>query len=608
MGSDSMTRTRRGLLTNEPLILLALVLLALYFAREVLIPLAMALTLNFLLTPAVMFFERLRLKRVSSVVLVVFVASAVVGGVGFIVARQLIGVVNELPNYRQHISTKLSELNMSVNNPLGQTVKSIEVIGETLSEESAAVTKATPVRVVPPPESTSRYLGELVRPVMGPLATLGMVLIFTIYMLLKREDLRNRLLLLAGVGRLNLMTQALNEAAERISRYLVMTFLVNGSFGVVFAIGLYLLRVPNATLWGALLAMLRMVPYAGTMIAGVATVGYTLVYFDSWWQPLWVFLLFAGLEIAISNFVEPHLYGRNTGISALALVTMAIVWTLLWGWAGLVVSTPLTVCLIVFGRYVPQMSFLHILLGEEAELAPEARFYERLLATDQAEAHNIADRFLESRGIVDLYDQVVMPALIMTEQDRHKGALDEVRCSYLFQSATELIAELTDYKSKALNDTGCDPRIDLVRTNPIVCVPANDQADEIAATMLAQLLEQCSHKTVLLPSTALSPEILSRLAEERGTILCISAVPPFAFAHARTLAIRLRQSVPSNRILIGLWNTNGDKDVLRERFGQARPDFVVSTLREALDQIKECERPQTVAAPWSAAPVEAGTD
>jgi hypothetical protein len=351
-----------------------------------------------------------------------------------------------------------------------------------------------------------------------------------------------------------------------------------------------------------------MVPYAGTMIAGVTTLGYTLAVFPTWWHPLWVFLLFAALEIAISNFVEPHLYGSHTGISALALVTMAIVWTLLWGWAGLVVSTPLTVCLIVFGRYVPQMSFLHILLGEEAELAPEAHFYERLLATDQTEAHNIADRFLESRGIVDLYDEVVMPTLIMTEQDRHKGVLDDVRSSYLFQSATELIAELTDYKSPLALEPACDPRGASARANPIVCVPANDLADEIAATMLAQLLEQCGHKTLLLPGSALSPEILTRLAEEAGTILCISAVPPFAFAHARTLALRLRQSVPGNRILIGLWNTTGDKDVLRERFGQARPDYVVATLREALAQIKECEQAQAAAVRWTPTAVEAATD
>jgi predicted PurR-regulated permease PerM len=628
MNSASITRSRRGLLTNEPLILLALVLLAFYFAREVLIPLAMALTLNFLLTPAVIFFERLRLKRVSSVVLVVFMASAVVGGVGFIVARQLIEVVNDLPNYRDNIREKLSALHVPTTGRLGQTVMSIQEIENTLNKQESLAAQAgtsqapagqraheralrraednaypMPVTVVTPPESTGRYVSELLKPVLRPLATLGLVLIFTIYMLLKREDLRNRLLLLAGVGRLNLMTQALNDAAERISRYLVMNVLVNASSGVIFALGLYLLHVPNATLWGALLAMLRMVPYAGTMIAGVATIGYTLAVFPGWWHPLLVFLLFAVLETLVSNFIEPHLYGSHTGISALALVAMAIVWTLLWGWAGLVVSTPLTVCLIVFGRYVPQMSFLHILLGEEAELAPQARFYERLLATDQTEAHNIADRFLESRGIVDLYDEVVMPALIMTEQDRHKGALDDVRCSYLFQSATELIAELTDYKSRLTNDTGCDPQSVRARTSPIVCVPANDQADEIAATMLAQLLEQCGHKTLLLPSVALSPEILTRLAEEAGTILCISAVPPFAFAHARTLALRLRQSVPGNRILVGLWNTNGDKDVLRERFGQARPDMVVTTFREALRQIKEWEE-QTTAVRWTPTPVE----
>jgi predicted PurR-regulated permease PerM len=632
MTSAAITRPRRGLLTSEPVIVLVLVLLGLYFAREVLIPLAMAVTLNFLLAPAVIFFERLRVKRVSAVVLVVFMASAVVAGIGFVVARQLIDVVNDLPNYRDNISGKLSALHVPTTGRIGQTVTSIQEIEKTISKEenveqaetgqaqtglraherarqrAEEFIKPTPVTVVTPPEPTGRYLSELLRPVMKPLATLGMVLIFTIYMLLKREDLRNRLLLLAGVSRLNLMTQALNDAAERISRYLVMNALVNAGYGVIFAIGLYLLHVPNATLWGALLALLRMVPYAGTMIAGVTTLGYTLAVFPTWWHPLFVFLLFAALEIAISNFVEPHLYGSHTGISALALVTMAIVWTLLWGWAGLVVSTPLTVCLIVFGRYVPQMSFLHILLGEEAELAPEAHFYERLLATDQTEAHNIADRFLESRGIVDLYDEVVMPALIMTEQDRHKGVLDDVRSSYLFQSATELIAELTDYKSPLALEPACDPQGVSARANPIVCVPANDLADEIAATMLAQLLEQCGHKTLLLPGSALSPEILARLAEEAGTILCISAVPPFAFSHARTLALRLRQSVPGNRILIGLWNTTGDKDVLRERFGQARPDFVVATLREALAQIKECEQAQAAAVRWAPTTVEAGTD
>jgi predicted PurR-regulated permease PerM len=621
-----MTRPRRGTLASEPLILLAMLLAGLYFAREILIPLAMALTLNFLLTPLVMQFEKLRLSRVSAVILVLLMASSVAGGVGWIVTRQLISVVNDLPNYSDNIRDKMNSLHAPAGGEIGHTMSSLRAIGAAFTDEKPATSTAVdsptlvhgrrsreaakirqqddsgkpmPVVVIPPEEPQSQYLSELLRPVAKPLGMLGMVIIFTIYMLLKREDLRNRLLLLAGIGRLNLMTQALNDAAERISRYLVMNVLVNAGYGVIFAIGLYLLHVPNATLWGALLAILRMVPYVGTMIVGTLTLVFTLAIFNSWWHPLWVFLLFAVMEIIISNFVEPYLYGTHTGISALALVTMALVWTLLWGWPGLVVSTPLTVCLIVFGRYLPQMSFLHILLGDEAELAPEAKFYERLLATDQSEAHNIADKFLDSHNLVDLYDSVVMPALTMTEQDRHKGVLDDVRSSYLFQSATELIAELTDYRSPLNLEPPCPPDSVPVRNIPVVCVPANDQADEIAATMFAQLLEQCGHKTLLLPSGALSAEILERLGEETETILCVSAVPPFAFAHARKLALRLRESLPGNRILVGMWGSGADKDAMRERFGHAKPDVIVGSLREALELVKEMEQTGRISSQFS---------
>jgi predicted PurR-regulated permease PerM len=618
MNTASVTRARRGLLTNEPIILLALVLTGLYVAREVLIPVAMALTLNFLLTPLVMAFERMRLRRVPAVFLVLIMASGVVGGVGWIVTRQVVSMINDLPNYTDNIRAKMASLHAPQNGELSQTLGSLRRLNDAFSDDNqtpattqtqtlvhgsrrareaaklqAENSQPTPVVVMPQTESTRQYLRDLLLPIAKPLGTLGMVLIFTVYMLIKREDLRNRLLLLAGVGRLNLMTQALNDAAERISRYLVVNVLVNASYGVIFAIGLYLLHVPNATLWGALLAILRMVPYVGTMIVGTATLVFTLAIFDSWWHPLWVFLLFAVLEFVISNFVEPHLYGTHTGISALALVIMALVWTLLWGWPGLVVSTPLTVCLIVFGRYLPQMSFLHILLGDEAELAPEAKFYERLLATDHTEAHQIAERFLEDHTLISLYDNVVMPSLIMTEQDRHKGVLDDARSSYLFQCATELIAELTDYRPvKSVSssfEAPCAPDAMPVRTTPVVCVPANDQADEIAGTMFAQLLEQCGHKTLMLPSGALSPEILSRLAEETDTILCVSAVPPFAFSHARKLALRLRESLPGNRIIVGLWNSTGDKEIMRERFGKARPDVIAGNLQDALEMVHEME-------------------
>lgn len=609
-----MPRSNRSLLVEEPLILLALALLAAYFARDILIPLAIALTLNFLLAPAIIQVERLKLGRIFAVMLVVIMAFSAVGAVGWIVARQVIAVVNDLPNYRENIQDKLDALHAPTSGPLSTTLNSLREIGGEISGETAppptedlrtrrereqarlqAEKQPIPVTVIPPAPSNRQYLRQYAVPVLKPLGALAMVLIFTVYMLLKREDLRNRLLLLAGIGQLNLMSQALNDAAARISRYLIMNVLVNAGYGVIFGIGLYLLHVPNATLWGALMGILRMVPYAGTLIAGLSTLAFTLAVFNTWWHPLWVLLLFAGLEFVIANFIEPHIYGNRTGISPFALVIMAIVWTLLWGWPGLIVSTPLTVCLIVMGRHIPQMRFLHILLGDDAELSPEAHFYERMLAMDQPEARQIAGKFLDGRGLVELYDNVVLPALILSEQDRHKGVLDEVHGTWLYQSSIELIAELADYRFPQVPPPG-DCAVATARIKPVVCVPAGDQADEIAGTMFAQLLEQCGHKTIVLGSSALSPEIMARLAEDPGTIVCVSAVPPFAFAQARKLAQTLRENLPENPMIVGLWGGSDDAESMRSRFGNARLDGVATTLSEALGQVREIEQQAAIPA------------
>lgn len=606
---SAIHRNKRGWLANEPILVLGLVLLALYFARDLFIPFAMALTLNFLLAPAVILLEKMRLRRIPAVILVVVIASLFLGGMGWVVARQLLDVASDLPSYHTNIDDKLASIHAPTTGPIGNAIKGLRSLSqdlhgtpapqprpqveleksrsrrsrELLREQQEENANPRQVVVVQPPVSDRAYAQQLLKPFIKPLGMMGMVAIFTIYMLLKREDLRNRVLLLAGMGRLNVMTQALNEAAQRISSYLLMNVLVNASYGAVFGICLFLLHVPNATLWGVLLGILRMVPYAGMIIGGGLPVCFAFAVFPGWWSPVMVLALFVVLEVAVSNFIEPWLYGSHTGISALALVTTAMVWTLLWGLPGLILSTPLTVCLIVMGRYVPQMSFLHILLGDEAELAPEAHFYERLLAMDQTEAHHIADRFLEGHTLVDLYDGVLLPALSLTEQDRHKGFLDETRSAFLFQSTTEMIAELNSYKSSLVDSADEQP---IAKCCPIVCVSANDQADEIAANMLAQLLEQQGHKTLLLPVNALSSEVLTRLSEEPDTILCISALPPFAFVHARNLCQRIRQHLPQNRIVIGLWGSTGDTDALRDRFGAARPDAVATTLAQALRMVR----------------------
>ncbi|HYK37689.1 AI-2E family transporter [Alloacidobacterium sp.] len=609
-------RNKRGWLNNEPMLVLGLVLLTLYFARDLLIPFAMALTLNFLLAPAVIQLERLRLRRLSAVVIVALLASAFLTVIGWVVVRQLLDVASDIPSYRQNIDHKLSQIHSPMNGPVRNAIEGIKVLNQDLSgthapqpspppepdrtrssarnrettrqtgEANSANAAPAQVVVVQPPTSDFAYAQQLLKPVIKPLGMLGIVVIFTIYMLIKREDLRNRVLLLAGMSRLNVMTQALDDAARRISSYLLMNVLVNASYGLVFGVGLFLLHVPNATLWGVLLGILRMVPYAGMVIGGGLPICFALAVFPGWWTPLFALLLFVVLEIAVSNFIEPALYGSHTGISPLALVTTAMVWTLLWGLPGLILSTPLTVCLIVMGRYVPQMSFLHILLGDEAELAPEAHFYERLLAMDQTEAHHIADKFLDGHRLVDLYDGVVLPALSLAEQDRHKGFLDDTRGTFLFQSAAEMIAELTDYHSP-LSDPDSEAPVE--RACPVVCIPASDQADEISAVMLAQLLEQRGHKSILLPAAALTSEIFERLREEPNTTICISALPPFAFVHARNLCLRVRGSLPENRILIGIWGATTESEILRERFGAGSPDDVATTLAQAIQLVRRCD-------------------
>ena len=640
------TRQRGGFLASEPLLLVGLVILTLYFARDLLAPMAFALVLNFLLSPAAELLERWRLRRSVSVVLVILIFFSGLGVTAWVVARQLVHVAELLPDYRENIQTKLDSLHTPIGGAAGNAISTLEEMTEQLSSHANATIappaepgttiplvrhrrlrlpapeaalpnpgatpqQPTPVQVIEPPLSVGRYLQEIFSPILRPLAACGIVMVFTVYMLMNHEDLRNRLLLLAGMGRLSLMTGALRDAAERISTYLIWQFVTNVLFGLLFGLGLSLIGVPDATLWGALAAILRYIPYVGTAVAGLLPIIFAIAIFPHWRQVFEIVGLYGSLEFATSNFFEPWLYGSRTGISALALLASAIFWTLLWGWSGLVLATPLTVCLIVLGRHVPQLRFLHVLLGEDAELAPEAKFYERMLAMDQNEAHSIADRFLDKRPLIDFYDTVLLPALCLVEQDRHRGSFDENRGNYLLLSATELVAELSEFKTEVTlaaaaengtaPDTNPEPPEFHLRPAPVICIPAGDQADEVTAMVLAQLLEQSCHNTLLLPTASVTPEILERLGQDPGTILCISALPPFVFTQTRTLCQRIREQLPENRILIGLWQSAQSPELMRERFGSARPDRVVATLGDAMAQIEQwqqgCTEPASAVLP-----------
>jgi len=600
----------------SPLIWLAGIILILYFARAVLIPLALALTLNFLLMPMVLWLQRFHIRRVFAVALVMLVSIAVLGGMGWIVAGQMLQVASDLPQYRLNIRNKVEALHLAPESALGRAAESVREIDADLEPSTAggsqerlqssgaskAAGPAIPVQVVSPPATGLQSLWQWLAPLLKPLGTAGMVVIFTVFILIAQEDLRDRFLRLAGVGQLHAMTLALNDASGRISRYLAMQFLVNTCYGICFGLGLFFIGIPNALLWGVIAGLFRLVPYVGAPAATFFPTVLALAIFHGWGPPALVVLLFVLLELISSNVVEPLLYGARTGISSLALLVMTVFWTLLWGWAGVVLAIPLTVCAIVLGRYVPQMSFLHVLLGDETALSVEAQFYQRLLALDQEDARSVAQNFLRSHSLIALYDQVLVPALTLAEQDRHRGALDETRESFVYLSTSEIVSELASdapveapAKGRKVtsrwvsNSAPAVPVVGRVDAGAsamrIFCLAANDQADEITSSMLAQLLERGGHGVLSLPVGSQLEEILQNLPPEPHDVICISALPPFAFAQAASLCQRIRLHLPDVKILAGVWGFSGDLNKAQQRFGSANPDALVGSLAQAVEQI-----------------------
>ena len=587
---------------------------ALYFAREILIPFAFALTLTFLLTPAVTLLQKLRVGRVVSVLTTVLVSVAVIGGITWVIATQLVDVANQIPLYSQNIHARIEAFHLPATGQLGRAAKSVADLMQEFtspgtpsaalalqgrkqnrSNAPPATSSPTPVQVVQPSAGGWTELRNLAGPILAPLGRAGMVLIFAVFMLLKREDLRNRLLRLAGLGQLNLMTQALDDASGRVSRYLLMQFLVNASFGTVFGTGLYFIGVPNPALWGVVAGILRLVPYVGTLVAATLPIALSLAAFDGWLRPLLVFFLVAGLELIVANFIEPWLYGTHVGISSLALLVSSVFWAVLWGPAGLILSTPLTVCLVVLGRYVPQLSFLHILLGDERVLAAEAQIYQRLLAMDQLEAQSIIAQILPGKPLVELYDSVLIPALSMAEQDRHKGAIDAAREEFLFLSINEMVVEFSEYQ----RPDGAPVAAPAENLNHrVLCLPAYDRADEITAAMLAQILEQKGFAT--LSFSALGPalnEHLESIGPDPGDVVCISALPPYAFAPARAMCKQIRERFPKLKVVVCGWGFSGDPRKAMARFDPTQPDRLSTSIADAVEQVQELVHPQPEAAP-----------
>ena len=560
-------------------------LAVLYLAKEIFIPLAFALALSFILAPLVIWLQRIHLGRVPSVTIVMIAVVAGTAAVSWMVAHQLIDVADHLPAYRENIHNKIQGIRAPATGALGRVERSVAEIGKELAGTDAGAARARrpvattanplPVEVVTPEPSPLVYLRDLTRPFLVPLGMFGFVLILTVFILIKREDLRNRLLRLVGVSQLHATTKALDDATQRVSRYLVLQFLVNGAMGAAIWIGLAVIGVPYAALWGVMAAILRLVPYLGILSAAVLPFTLSLAVFDGWLHPVLVLALFFVLEMIVGNFVEPWLYGAHTGISSLGLLVSTIFWTILWGYPGLILSTPLTVCVVVLARYVPQLTFLHIVLGDEDVLSTEIHLYQRLLAMDHVEARAVVEEFLKERPLLALYEQVIVPALILAEQERHRGTLEPSREEFIFLCLNEIIAELAEHEA---------PKTDIAaRSGRVFLIPAKDAADEVSGALFAQLLEREGFAVISFPAGSSSD--LALLTPAADDVVCVSALPPFAFASAAKLCAQLRKRFPEVRIMAGIWGLPEGRESLLNRLEQSNRMTVATNFVQAVEQV-----------------------
>jgi len=603
--SDNAPPLRSGPLGVLALLSVGLVVAFLYFARDVIVPIALAVLLSFLLAPAVRWLRRWHVGRVTAVVLTVLIAFLALLGFAAIVVQEISSLAQQLPEYRSNLEAKIRSLPAAVPGggalrrattmvqELGRELKQSESQSSRSSHDSSATGSATaePTRPVPveiqrPELEPLQILQSIVGPLLQPLAMTGLVIVFVVMILLEREDLRDRLLRLAGRRDLHRTTVAMDDAARRISRYLSRQLVVNACCGLPIGVGLTLLGIPNAALWGIFAALLRFLPYLGIVIAACFPIALAMAVDPGWMLLVWVILLFLGIELIAANLLEPWVFAASTGLSSVALIAAATFWTWLWGPIGLVLSTPLTVCLVVLGRHVPQLEFLDVMLGNEPVLAPDETFYQRLLANNPEEATDQAEEFLQERSLAEFFDEVAIPALRRAQVDSDNGALSPER-RLMFQEGIR--AMLEDLSDDEIADATPEhsPRPAIEEAPRIICVAGRNELDEAAASLLLHLLRsECSVRV----AEALPPEALRsdsyHSALDDATAICLSLISTHSPARARYLVRRLCRRAPRARLLVGLWRLDRD-DLAATVATIARPNTtVVISLRDAVASLQ----------------------
>ena len=586
---------------NIKFLAIVLVVAVLFFAREVFIPLVLAMLLAFLLAPLVTRLRRWGLWRIPSVISIVLLAFILIGIIGMFLASQLGDLAHKLPGYEQNVRQKLQSIRSSGSGVVNRVSKTVNnVSGDLTVRQKAPSGQEGEEKPVPVEIRRSAFSPlEVVQKMLGSLLSIGftalIVIVFVIFMLIQQEDLRNRLIKLAGARRLDVTTKVLDDAADRVSRYLLAQLIVNVVYGALAGLAVYLIGVPNPLMWGMLAALLRYIPYLGIWVAALMPALVAFAVEPGWVKLPLIFGIYFGIDLLMYNLAEPVLYGNSTGVSPLAILVAAVFWTWLWGPVGLLLATPLTVCVVVIGRHVPNLEFLSIMLSDEPALKPQTRFYQRMLAMDLDEATEIAEEFLKGKSLEDLYDGLIIPALSLAEEDRHRGKLSDKRQQFIFRNTRILLEDIAERSDELIARNGSQQMQDgNPSENPgnactveasVLCVPARDEADELAAFMLAQLLQKSGIGARPVPAASLAIDAVGRLSQDKAKIACVFAVPPFGYMHARYLCRRLQERFKNLKLIAGIL-TERDVQELKLRHPTIAADQLASSLKEVVAAVR----------------------
>ena len=582
-----------------------LIVAFLYFARDVIVPITLAVLLTFLLAPAVRVLRRWRMGRVAAVSVTVAIAFLAMLGFAAVVVQELSSLAQQIPEYRSNLEAKIRSLPgivpgsgvfhrvTSMVQELGLELRQTETHISTAADNrlptgnpTVEQEKPVPVEIQRPEFEPLQIVRAIAGPLLQPLALAGLVIVFVVMILLEREDLRDRLLRLAGRRDLHRTTVAMDDAASRISRYLSRQLVVNACCGLPIGLGLALIGIPNAALWGIFASLLRFLPYLGIIIAACFPVALAVAVDPGWMLLVWVILLFVGIELVVTNLLEPWVYAASTGLSSVALIAAATFWTWLWGPIGLLLSTPLTVCLVVLGRHVPQLEFLDVMLGNEPVLSADETFYQRLLANDPEEATEQGEEFVKERSLAEFFDEVAIPALIRAQDDSDDGTLSPGRRLMIKDGVRAMLEDLSE-DAAAGASSGHSARSVIEGAPRIVCVAGRNELDETAASLLVHLLrsEHSVEMAEALPAEALTSDRYQSSFEDAG-VICLSLVSTNSPVRARYLVRRLSRRAPHARVLVGFWRLDPD-ELAGAITTIARPDtIVVTSLGDAVKNLQ----------------------